>query len=61
MKSMNKIELERLAYQLKRASTGHEAITMIVAAICASKDKRQAEENAKYDAFATSAHVDMTP
>jgi transcriptional regulator with XRE-family HTH domain len=44
MKSMSKPELQQLAQTLRSASTAQKANSMIVAAICASKDARRAEE-----------------
>jgi len=59
MKNMTKPELERLAAELKSAPNAQNAITMIVAAITASKAARRAEEEKKYDALGVVARVTM--
>lgn len=55
MKRMSKPEMELLAQELINAPTGQKAITMIVAAITASKAARRAEEDQKYDALGARA------
>ncbi len=60
MKNMSKPELERLAQELRGATTAQKAITMIVAAITASKATRRAERDKKYDALGAKARVDMS-
>jgi transcriptional regulator with XRE-family HTH domain len=60
MTSMTTSELQQLAQELKTAPAAQKAITMIVAAICASENARQAEEESKYDALGARARVDMS-
>jgi transcriptional regulator with XRE-family HTH domain len=56
MKSMSKLELQQLAQELRSAPTSERAISMIVAAISASKAVRRAEN----DALDARRRVDMS-